>query len=482
MSKLRLERYIESLDDSEKAAVAQAVEAQHRPTLSALWRLCTELLASRTSIKPNKEAIFERIFGEPYSKENDYRLRHEYRLLVSTIEHVLAERHAREKLASDRLFADELLLEALAQRNLWAEFDDTLADALDRAARQHDYHRTLRLQLQAIAATLRKGMWSHERMLDTIAWIDRAVETLNRLGVTEYEHLAALRTATEHMLDAEDIAYQPMPPLDLEQTTELQQYYRLKRLAVRYTGSQRLEAAQACAELIERIATEPGTPLFAERISAVGTLGVLLMIAAGDYAGSAAVSRRALELAEQHGDRTIVPLLAYNYCSALMKAGCWQQVLDFLGSNPTLLDDRRVGFRFALLRSYAFVFLGDAVGALRSLPKASRRYPTGEYHYAWYLYAIIAFVRGDLDDALREIENLRKHFVRQKLRSSLATDYALVGVLAKFFAATMYSSPRRRASVRRWIEESLDRIAATTPHYRDYLPVLWLRRQLDQLN
>ncbi|MCX7930154.1 MAG: hypothetical protein N2663_05485 [Chlorobi bacterium] len=482
MDKLRLQRYLETLTERERAAVAAAIDTQQRPTLERLWHICTELVEQGRSLKRHKRAIFEYIFGEAYSTEHDWRLRHEYRLLVNTIEHILGEEYVYQKLRSDPLFANELLLEVLAQRELWTEFDDVLSDSLDRAARQHNYQMVFRFQLLAISATLRKGMFSHERMCETIEWIDRAIGTLGQFCGTEYEHLAALRSATGHMLDAEGVHYPPLPSLDLDQETTLQRYYRLKREAVRYTGAQRLDAARASAELIESIATEPGTPLFAERISAVATLGVLLMIVANDYTESASVSRRALELAQQHNDPAVVPLLAFNYCSALMKAGVWCDVLSFLERNPAVLNDRRVGFRFALLRSYAYVFLGDAEKAQESVPVASRRYPIGEYHYAWYLYAIIAFIRGDIEDALREIENLHKHFVRQKLCRTLATDYELTGLFKKFFAAMLNQSLRRRATAQRQIESALDRIATTVPHYHDYLPLIWLRGQLDRLS
>ncbi len=479
--KLRLERYIEALSDDERAKVDEAIRQERRQHLAVLWQECCRLNAAGEALASHKAELYQRVFGEKYTKQNDYRIRNEFRLLVRVIERVLIAEHALEKLERQELFSDMLLLEVLSQRKLWAEFDDVLAAALAKATSEHDYVRQVQLCQEAIAATLRKGTFSHQRMLETIEWIDRAIAALADYAVTTYEQLAAQRSTTEHILDAEKIAYPPLPPLSLERTTALQQYYHLKRKAVAYTGEQRLEAARASAELISSIATKPGTALFAERISALGTLAVLLMTVACDYAASAQTSLQAIELAEQNGDPTILPLLAYNYCSALMKAGAYTEVLDFLGDKPAVFEDVRVGFRFALLRSYAYVFLCDAQAAQQSLPTVSRRYPIGEYHYGWYLYAIIAYVRGETNDALREVDNLRKHFVRQRLRTVLPTEYAIVRMFHDFFSALGYDTSQRRINARRRIEAALDRLVQSLPFYRDYLPLLWLRKQLADL-
>lgn len=481
MSKLRIERYIQALNEEERQQVTAAVESHGRPTLCTLWTLCMALSNSRTLLKHSKHLIFEHVFGEAYSKETDYRLRNEYRLLVRTIEHVLALQRAQAKVSADRFFRDELLLEVLSERQLWHEFDAVLTYALDRARAQYNYQQLFRLQATAIAATVRKGMLSHDLLLEMIELIDRAILTLNDLIMTEYERLCAIRASVEHMFDAEKVAYPPPPSISLERRTVLGQYYQLKRQAVCYSGTQRLEAEQRCVDLIEQIAHESGTPLFAERISALGTLAVLIMIVGNDYTRSAQVSYRAIELAFQHGDQSVIPLLAYNYCSALMIARAYQDVLEFLEQNAWLYNDARVHFRFALLRTYAYVFLGDVAAAQRSLPIPSRRYPIGEYHYAWYLYAILAYMRGDTDDALREINNLRKHFTRQKLQLSLATDYKLVGVFHQFFAAIHQPSRQRRRYIRQKIEYELRTISNTEPHYRDYLPSVWLSDHVGDL-
>lgn len=481
MSKLRVERYIQALNEEERRQVAAAIESQGRPSLLALWKVCMELSSKGSLLKHSKQQVFMHVFGEAYTKESDYRLRNEYRLLVRTIEQVLATQCAQTKSSRDRLFRDELLLEVLAERQLWHEFDAVFTDALDRARAQYNYQQLFRLQAIAIAATVRKGMLAHDLLLEMIGLIDQAIGTLNDLITTEYERLCAVRASVEHMFDAEKIAYSPPPSLSLERTTVVGQYYQLKRRAVRYSSVQRLEAAQQCVTLIEQLAHQPGTPLFAERISAVGTLAVLLMIVGNDYTTSAKVSYHAIELALQHGDQSIIPLLAYNYCSALMKARAYRDVLEFLDHHAGLFEDARVHVRFALLRTYAYVFLGNLIAAQRSLPVLSRRSPIGEYHYAWYLYAILAYMRGDTDDALREIDNLRKHFIRQKLRFSFATDYKLVGIFHRFFAALAQPSLQRRRHVRQKIEHELHSISNTDPSYRDYLPLIWLTDHLDDL-
>jgi hypothetical protein len=479
--KLRLERYIESLSQEESDAVARAVAQQNRPGLMVLWQECCRMLSEGKSLKEQKEALYRSLFGEEYRKDQDYRLRNEYRQLVRLIERVLVERYAIKKLQRSEQFTNMLLLEVLTERQLWAEFDDVLAEALAKATAEHDYLQAVQLCQAAVNATLRKGMYSQERLFETLSWIDRAIGALLDYVVTEYEHAAALRTATEHMLDAEHLTYPPLPPLDLDRTTTLQQYYHLKRLAVRYTGTERLEAAKQCAALISSIATDPGTLLFAERISAMGTLGVLLMTVGLDYRASAEASHQALLLALQHGDSTIIPLLGYNYCSALMKAEAYKDVLTFLAEHPELFEDERVGFRFALLRTYAYVFLSDVDSAQQVLPVASRRYPVGEYHYAWFLYAIIAYMRGDINDALREIGNLRKHFNRQKLKATLPTEYALVGIYSEFFSAMGFDTSRRRIAARQRIEARIEQLCAAAPQYHDYLPLVWLRKNLVSL-
>lgn len=480
MSKLRIERYVSILHPSEREAIQQHLKHEERGRLRVLWELTSRYVTEGESLRQHKKEVFAALFGRPYSQEEDYLLRNEYRLLVELIEHILAERYALERCRTNFLFHSELLLEVLMERGLWPEFDHVFSAAVARAQELHDYHLQLRLVRQQITADTRRQMFSQEHLLEIIKHVDSAIRLLHELTITEYERLAALRASIEHTLDAEQVTYPALPPLDLERTaTPLQHYYKLKREALRYHGSARLSAAEQCTALLRELNPQPGTPLFGEYISALGTLGVLYMIEGSQYTRSAEATAHAIELAHQHTDGSILLPLVYNYCSALLKAGNYHAALKAFEQYPAMLEDPRISFRAALLKAYAQIFVGQSQEIV--LPAALRSYPISEYHYAWYLFAIVAFVRGNYDDALRESMNLHKHFVRQRLQKVLPTEYMVVGLFRAFFQAVLSSRSTYRLAARKRIASALNLIAEQNPFYRDYLPILWLRQQLPLL-
>ncbi|MBL7999781.1 MAG: hypothetical protein JNL32_14240, partial [Candidatus Kapabacteria bacterium] len=354
-------------------------------------------------------------------------------------------------------------------------------------ARQCCDQRSVLIMMQLnMASVSQRGAISHERMLGFVQRLDEELAELKAFYVSESLRIGALRSAAEHTITMFGFPYSPRP-VQVETdfagiSSPLIEYYSLKAqsLGSDVPPQQKVEAAQQAVEVLMSLSDE-NISLRRERIIALSNCGALLMTIANDYPAAAAMNLRALELMKQYRLGEIDVQVYYNYCSALMKSKEYAQVLRAIGEHEEkLISDQRVGFRFSILKTFALIFLRDWQTAMKTLPQYINRYPENEYHYAWFQLSIIAYLRGDPDDALREIQNFAKRFSRRNLDILQPHQHELVNAFRSFYHAVLESNnPKRMAKFLATARKNLEKAISTGIFIPDYLPIVWLRGELE---
>ncbi|MBL7975250.1 MAG: hypothetical protein JNJ85_10075 [Candidatus Kapabacteria bacterium] len=482
MALLRIEKVVLALTPSERELVDDDVRTQSRKELITLWDIVCTAVSSGIHLEEQKEDVFSKCYSRPYTDKEDYLLRNEYRLLLNRIYDLLTAQSYTEELKRNQGKREIALLRTLLAKKLWQEFDAVAEKACTHAIDIYDYTTALDIiEMQFLSVNYR-GSISHERMLDTIALIQKRADVLRLFYVSEAERMQSYCVAAEHTVEASGYDYKRTPRiLDADihaQTNALIEYFRHKAIAVQYRGEGRLEAAQKAVEYVLQIPDDNIT-LRREKIIAFSTYGTLLMNVASDHKAAAEANLAAIEFMKKFNLPAIDMLVLFNYCSSLMKLRDYPTALHVIEEHyERVVNDARVGFRFMVLKAFAHIFLDDWKSASKTLPQQINRAPENEYHYAWFILSIIAHMRGDTEDALREIVNFAKRFSRRNLEILQPHEHEIVNAYRAFYQGILANEPKKRAKFFNSTIKHIQTSLTSGLHKADYMPILWLHDQV----
>lgn len=143
------------------------------------------------------------------------------------------------------------------------------------------------------------------------------------------------------------------------------------------------------------------------------------------------------------------------------------------------MADVRLKFRFECLNCFTYIFLGNVDQAAKAIPTDITKRAESEYHFFLHVVSIVAFLQGDIETALRETMNLIKRFDRGKDTINVSFERHVAVAFRSFYQMSLEESKSKKLRFRRSITDALEELFGEAPHYRDYLPVLWLTRRLN---
>lgn len=476
MATQRTIKLLGALLEEERGELAMGVAAARRGTLVALLDY---LLARIDAVEePAKEEVFRVVFERDYTKKEDYLLRNEYRLLNNRIYDLLAHRRVvREAETRDniRMLA---VLRSLFDRGLLQEFESQAAKALEQAEREYDFDTARQIDELLFECTFTRKSVTAEMLLAVRDILQRQYTHIRQLAAVEEAKNRSRLYSVEKMLRTANYPLQESSEPAIENNL-LVDYYIHAGLTFRTDGEESIgharEAVRQIMQLDETLAMYHG-----EKSRALNSLAL-----AYSMHGMLHEAGKAFEEAINFSTSHSLPLnigLIFNYSSILMKLGSYAAVLA-LGDRyrDMITTDVRLKHRFESFRCYCHLFLGEPDRAFDALPPQVHQLPPFEVRYFRYVYLIMPYQHGETEQALRETLNYQQYFRRAELDTTTHVDRELVKIFRSFFTVLVNApgapSPRKLALV----QEKIARFGAIYPDFADYLPVLWLQREVRKL-
>lgn len=478
MAQLRGEKILASLSPAEQRLLAERIAAGRRGTLKILFDVVQDSV--RKGRETDKKAVFKKVFGRPYSEKEDYLLRNEFRLLVGKAQEVLAGTVHMRELRDGTAAYDLALLRGLMEKKLWLEFESVYKKALERAVREHDYN-TARLLADMYFSCLMQREGGYDLYAEGHALLLEQVQYLKRAYRADMAHNQSRRVACEHMMQvANTTAAVPATEVgsdtDFTDTaTPLVRFFEAKARSLRTVGDERIRHAREAVDNLEQLdAAEFRT----ERVVALGNLGLAYYLDQ-QFGDACRYFEQAMAGADGQGSITIG--LIFNYAGSLMKLERYTEVLSLLEEHRAVIEQTpHLRFRFECFRSFSHIFLRQPDEAFASIPPAITQRPEPEYHYFRFALLAIPYLRGEVDDALREATNFAKYFHRNRGKTGLPHELALVTMYKRFFSAVLTPPGAKKKRMLSGLRTMQKEFVQQHPAYGDFLPFVWLRGQAEQ--
>jgi hypothetical protein len=430
-----------------------------------------------------KNRLYEHLFEDAYRPDKDYLLRNEYRLLAQHVATVLVWSEAQAQLDHPGPQYDYYLLEALQRRQAPDLFEREFENAYTRAISHRDYEQAHRL------IALRLGSLTEEAPLTEKEWLP--IENLNSQGLLQLSaaYLVAFRQyqlnhrAINHRFFAyctETAHPGHVSHVDAEAyEVDYAAYLVLKARSFAAPPETRIGMLKECLELAEhRLGKEPDT--YAEEVAFAIVALARVNSSLGRFAEAEPYFERFLAAYPDPVDPHQLTIMA-DYVANQLNRGALGRAAELLATHrKAAAAIPALHLRWQCLEVGCLALRGDPTALAERLatPPPAKDPPTK--HFFRFYYTITALLEGRVEDAFREIENLRH-------ATATDTDEWSIHPTVNFFHRYFYTllnhpvaDERHRANLRH-LARDLDTYCATAhPFLRSYLPLQWLRKQLGE--
>ncbi|MFQ3599189.1 MAG: hypothetical protein SNJ55_14340 [Chloroherpetonaceae bacterium] len=475
MAQLRVEKLLETLSDEGLSRLSEKIASKKRDSLSRLYHLVREEVASGGKLEEKKVWIFKRIFGKAYTKDLDYLLRNEYRLLTNAIYDVMAELEVLTNITRDEVLYERALFRALHKAKLWTELESSYQKFSEKARAACDYDALYEYNTLYASSLAEK----HDNSPDALRQAHRLFEECASLC----EQSASMKRAKSlySAVAAEDMiqirSSQPLKPalLDESPRNPLAKFYYHKAQSIRLTGAARIAKMEQALKELNHVKIV-SVLMKKERLSALAHLGMLHFI---NSSFEDAVSRigEAIALSREYG----IALHAshyINHLSALIHKGDYEIAVEACEQYEPFLKVQFHQERL-VMKAYAYLFLNEPLRAAELLPTSSSDCREDTLHLCRYAASIIHYQRGRIEDAHREAKNFHKRFQRAK-NLELPEEKKFVKLFVDFFESEMLPDGKRKSKKRADIAKVIRPLAESPSVIVNSFPIIWLSKQLPE--
>ncbi len=471
----RAEQLLSLFSEEEIALLRSDIAHSDRETL---LQLCDILCENRVdeSESPSNNALFESLFGRPWSKKEDYLLRNELRLLSERC-YALIVRQSEAK-REDRSRHDQMLLRGLLDRGGLKVFVSLCGKLREEARERLDYRGLLQINtlwfeyLMQYREITPEGMAeTHELLLENLELVKRIYridisENQHRRVVAEQNLMAMGREMEETTIGLDTTHPEEDPPL-ARFNDALSRTHNSR-------GAERIEHARgALAEILPVAEKYQAKTLFGYAILAS------VLYADGEYQEARSIFTDGLSFADEQGIDP-PPEMLFNYAGTLMRMEEYQDVLALLDEYHDEFESRpKLRFRSECFRCFCHIFLNDPVSAYGAIPPDLKRRAESEHNYFRFIYLILPYLNNDPESALREARNFLVYFNRKKDALQFPQEKEIAHFFKSFYT-TIYNEvdeEKRKKSLAE-LQGEIEDFKEREPVYRDYLYVRWLGGEL----
>lgn len=404
------------LSAKEKREFSAFLEAGKRSSLCFLYNgICTGLKSSKHS-GLEKDLLYRLAFDEPYSKDKDYLLRNELRLLSKALVGFLSLEETKKNFRDNSLREKHLFLQALTTRNATELFDKEWPKVVTEAEDQLDYDIALKVRRMAIDQLVLHKQATLENYTQLMELLNAYQDALKRLFMHEHlfgKHKQAFTERTLQALGA-NIEITPLELITINPTdNEWNDAYADQLVALtrsyQHSGPEKITLLKNAADFVKNI-----------RSKRFDQNGALASINAGialeyfllrQFEKSLPYHKNALEFGSNLDGGKLISFV-FNYLSTLIRLESHQEAIELIEEYVSVWKKLpRMRDRFLCLKAMCHVFENDYKAAEACIPDDRKSGGMDHYYYYRFVQIIILYQKQKVELAINEAENF-EHTVR----------------------------------------------------------------------
>lgn len=401
-------------DGLERKRFRNVIKNKRRESLLALYEFCLARIEKNLPL-PAKEEVYAHLFNEPYTKEKDFLLRNEFRLLTDEAEAFL------------RAIAVEAQYPALCEaarlkrifesgnRSLFKKEFDAMA-----AKWGHDLWFWLGADPVFLDYFIATEQFTAEHFGEVKQKTGEANDRLNRLYnrlLSEYEVRSAYADKVHSILSDKEMEPFVSGTVPTRHEDPLVMYRMLKVKSYHHSGEEKIKVLLEAHDLISKTGlSEPGREEVWWLQASIGLEYHLRY----DFQSA---MRYLDELFRSPGIESFYRFteMALNYMSTLIGCGEYHKAIRQISPfEEHMIGARPVFYKYICLKALNYLFLDNGSAARKELNRVEAHGSEVDFLY-WRVVMILSFaVDGRWEDAQNEFRNLVKS---KNMRENVRSDW-----------------------------------------------------------
>lgn len=429
-------------DTLERKRFRNVIKNKKRKTLLALYELCLSR-AERNLALPDKEEVYEYLFGETYTKKNDFLLRNEYRLLTDEAEAFLRTSAVEAQYPG--------LCEAARLRRILESGNKALfKKEYDAMATKwgHDLWFWIGTDPSFLTYFVVSDQFTPQHFVRVKNHTDEARERLNHFynrQLTDYEVRKGYADKVYSIISDEPLPSFASGVVPTIATDDLVEYRKLKAEAYYRLGEEKIGVLLEANRIVEQTTSnELGND---ESWWLQATIGLEYYLRY-DFK-NAVLYLDALFCSPGIESFNRLPEAALNYLSALMSCDDYEKAVRVITPfEGRMMASQAVFYKYICLKAISLCFLGEPSAARKELNRVEDHIPEVDFVY-WRVAMVLSFaVESRWDDAQNEFKNLLKtKGVKQNTRTDLEN---LIYVLDRLCKIGLAREGGKKTSAQAW--------------------------------
>lgn len=405
---------IAGLTEKEMQRLERLLVETERQRLSVLLGKMKKALAKKASI--TDEELYKSIFNEPYTKENNFKLRNELRLLNICITDFLVEERLKQIVKAKTPAYTLEYLQELVERGLNDLFEKESNKTIQQYTQVQDLASLEKALIQRLDYDLAHSPVNEEHYESHIGQIALLRNVVDKHQLIKTQRLNYQQSFCRRVLFGLGQKDHPLPaPFPISNADEplpnLALFYALRANTYLCMGKEKIDLLLQLLNLCDTINYPDFNP-HQERFTLLATIALEYYLVR-NFEQALLYNRKA------YGQLHIVDSIQaakflHNYCSLLMRMDMFAESLAIIEQHLALISTTVVEPRMRILHAVCLVFTGQPAEVLKVLPETISTYAQFDRNYIRLLEAIALFDMGNDETALYRVNAAVKNLGTNK--------------------------------------------------------------------
>lgn len=475
---MRIRAIVQLLTTKELKLLQPYIENRDRDSLSNLWK--TVKRASKEE-DWEKENLFEKTYGITYTKDKDYLFRNELRILNTILISFIAKTEIETEMDTKQSLNALKVLERMLNVGQTSDFDNLWNDAFRSATEILDYEilsKLMDLKAKWLIKFHEVSVSNYETVAMTIEAEKRYLEKhfqerSHRLEVGQSFAKRVIKAISQS--DFKSIKQKKSQLANDSSFENLISYYQKMSKSYLVDGEEKIRLLNELLTLYPTV-VKNREELKKDINTLYGNLGLEYFLM-NDFENADNAYKKAISL-QQKGNFNIEIL--FNYCVNLLMLSRYKEFINQYNiHNNAIAKNEKLKHRFTYFNAIALMFENKAERAFELLTQDISQRPVNDYYYFRIVYAMVYVQLNDIDNALREVENILQSFRFRK--NAPTVDKPLVKLIHRLISA--YSLKDQKTKKQKELQKIRDEIKKQKDIKLNTSIVIqrWIVWQLDNL-
>lgn len=451
---------LSSLSATETKELDNIISKHKRPGIRKLYAVLKKYRSGKK--EPDKEVLFKSTFGKSYTKDQDYLLRNELRILSEVTKDLIVQNGIDLALKNNEHLRNYWYLRGLADRKLYDIFDQEYQKSYPKAQEEYQLHICIEMARSNIFRMKEQGWMRDKRItsqevFDQLHLLKKHLEDHAAVVLNYINYQEALLIKKSRSLGSEQFAINQNEhirhdSIQIDSKTLdnpiAKLYYTFSITYLEPSPQKRKELMLQALEYLEECKHIPSSGFnYFTLLATCYNLISLASVEINDIEGEAYYAGKCLEAVIASGNNTDMVLA--NYIRSLANAQQWDKLKETINEHQDRLQDVHniPVLHSAIIEAYIFLDMLDE--AMLEL----REFKTSEsINYITYkvMLVIIYIKKDELPLALNEVENLIK-FLNKNKEGDLAPLLIYISKATKEWIKAHLAEPNTDTSIKKSI-------------------------------